>query len=69
MGEVPGWITVEDYCEQTGEKAATIHKRVFDGVWQRGVHFSVPEPRGAGYINVAAAKAWKDSRSKVQSDT
>jgi hypothetical protein len=69
MGNVEGWITVEDYCEQTGDKAANIHKRVFDGIWKRGIHFSVPEPRSAGYVNVAAAQAWEASRAKVKLNT
>lgn len=59
-----GWISVEEYCASTGEKPAVIHKRVFDGVWQRGVHFSVPEPETLGFVNVKAAEAWREGKSK-----
>lgn len=61
MENAEGWITVEEYCEKTGEKAGTIHKRVFDGVWQRGVHYSVPELRGQAYVNVRAVEKLKKS--------
>jgi hypothetical protein len=63
MENIEGWVPLAEYCKLTGEKAATVHKRVHDGGWERGVHYSAPADTGSGYVNVAAAEAWRKRKS------
>lgn len=63
MQNLEGWVTVEDYAASRGISVSVVHKRVFDGVWIRGVHYSVPYEKSPGYVNLAAAEAWETAKS------
>ena len=59
-----GWIELDAYCEKYGERKSTVHKRVADGGWARGEHYSAPSG-GVGYVNEPAARAWLAERGKL----
>lgn len=60
-----GWVTVEAWCEaHEGEHKGTIQKRVHDGLWIRGEHYSAPDG-GQAYVHVKRAEAWLAARGKL----
>lgn len=59
------WIPIDDYCRSYNERQGTVHKRVQDGVWQRGVHYAAPQA-GTAYINEPLARAWLEEKGKLQ---
>lgn len=65
MKDHDGWLHIKDYCEKYGEKPNTVHKRVADGVWERGEHYSAPDG-GECFINEARAAAWLKQRGKLK---
>lgn len=69
MQHVEGWVTIAQYCEQSGDTPEKVHKRVFDGVWIRGEHVAVPAERGPGYVNLKAVEAWKQSKILESQDS
>lgn len=58
-----GWITLEDWCEKTGETRNVVHARIHAGRWQRGVEYSAPDG-GSCFVHQARAQAWVDARKK-----
>lgn len=59
-----GWILLEVYCERYGERQNTVQKRVHDGIWERGVHYS----RATGhesYIHEPSARKWLQEKGKL----
>lgn len=66
MIEQDGWIRLEDYCDKYGERRGTVHKRVTDGAWERGVHFASPNGLGgACFVHEERAKAWLDEKGRA----
>jgi hypothetical protein len=61
MIDQDGWISVDDYIAKTGESRTTISKRVSDGVWKRGVHYSAPDGQ-ACYVHEARIAEWQANR-------
>ncbi len=64
MTETDGWISLEDWCIKHDERKNTVHKRVTDGAWERGVHYSAPDG-GQGFIHEARATEWMGLRGKL----
>lgn len=60
-----GWLELEAYCAKYGERKNTVHKRVADGTWIRGEHYSSPSG-GTCYVNEAAAAKWLEVRGKTK---
>lgn len=66
MNENGGWITLEAYCEKYNERPNTVQKRVHDGQWQRGVHYSRPTGNEA-YVHEANVRALLQEQGKLPS--
>lgn len=58
------WIPLADYCERYNERRGTVHKRLQDGVWQRGVHYAAPHT-GEAYVNESLAREWLEQHNKL----
>lgn len=61
--QADGWILTSDWCRMTGETANAVRQRVHRGDWQRGVHWSAPDPRRS-YVHEPTARAWLEARKK-----
>lgn len=58
------WIPLADYCEKYNERRGTIHKRLQDGTWERGVHYSAPST-GEAYVHEQRARTWLEQHGKL----
>jgi hypothetical protein len=56
-----GWIELDAYCEKYGERKNTVHKRVADGTWERGVIYASPSG-SVTYVHEERAKEWLAAR-------
>ena len=65
MKEQDGWIRIEDWCLRYDERKNTVHKRVTDGAWERGIHYSAPDG-GDGFVHEARARTWLEERGKLK---
>lgn len=54
----PGWMLLAEFCAKHNQKVATIHKRVADGAWPRGVIYSCPDG-DKSYVHEARALEWE----------
>jgi hypothetical protein len=64
MANNDGWISLDDWCTMHGERKNTVHKRVTDCAWERGVHYSAPDG-GLGFVHQAKAELWMAQRGKL----
>jgi hypothetical protein len=64
MENFDGWISVDDYLAKYQDKLGALSKRVFDGVWARGVFYSSPHGRG-GFVHEERAAQWLRERGKL----
>lgn len=62
MLEHDGWIPLAEYCALYSEKPATVHRRVADGIWERGVVFAAPTSTQS-YVHLPSAQAWQEKRA------
>lgn len=59
-----GWLDLDAYCQKYGERKNTVHKRVTDGLWERGDIFSSPSG-GTCYVHEEKARDWLRMRGKL----
>lgn len=59
-----GWMPIDEYCTKYAERRNTIHARVNTGVWQRGVHYALPD-NSAGFIHEERARAWHAAKTQT----
>lgn len=52
----PKWVTLEKYCDLTGESAEAIRCRRKKGIWTDGYHSKVVARHI--WVNYEAAQAW-----------
>lgn len=57
-----GWIPLAEYCEKYDDVAANVHRRVADGIWERGVHYAAPTAN-TSYVYLPAALEWQKNRA------
>lgn len=60
-----GWITADEWCEKYADRRNTIHVRINQGAWQRGVHYSAPDPARC-YVHEERCKAWMIAHGKLR---
>ncbi len=62
--DMGGWMPLVAFCEKYEQRQNTVHKRVADGAWERGVVYSSPTG-GVGYVHEARAVEWLTKRGKL----
>jgi hypothetical protein len=60
-----GWLELDAFCEKYNERKNTIHKRVADGSWERGVLFASPSG-GTSFVHEERAVAWLRENGKLR---
>lgn len=68
MATIDGWMPLAEFCVKYGQRPNTLHKRVFDGIWERGVMFSSPTA-GTSYVHEPRAVAWLIVKGYLKPDT
>lgn len=64
-----GWVPIEHYMRMfPHEKRKNIDIRLQRGIWQRGVHYSVPDRSNRAWINLLAVRRWIEEGQKERSD-
>jgi len=64
MGNVDGWIPLDQWCEQYGERKNTVLKRITNEVWLRGEVAATPDG-GEVFIHEERAKKWLAQKGKM----
>jgi len=62
---IDGWMEVEAFCAKFRQSKNTVHKRVHDGAWPRGVIYSSPSG-GVAYVHVERACEWLQQRGLLE---
>lgn len=60
-----GWIPVSEWCLKNDVKIGVVHKRISDGVWERGDIYAAPEG-GTGYVHEERAAEWLRVNTKLK---
>lgn len=61
-----GWIPLKLYLRiYPTESANNIEQRLRRGIWQRGVHYRIPDRSGA-WVNLNAIRAWIEADTDAQ---
>lgn len=61
------WLPLREWCEKYGDSLGAAHKRVADGTWQRGFHYSSPEGHNA-FVHERRCKDWMVVRGKLPAE-
>lgn len=64
MNDNGDWIRMDVFCAKYDQRTNTIQKRVHDGIWKRGEHYSCPDGSMA-YIHEGRAVAWLREKGKI----
>lgn len=64
MATTDGWMPLAEFCEKYKQRANTIHKRVTDGAWERGVMYSAPDGSSC-FVHEERAVAWLREKGQL----
>ncbi len=63
-GTTNGWMPIDVFLKKYDQRRNTVHKRIADGIWPRGVIYSAPDG-GAGWIHEERAVRWLKEKGKL----
>ncbi len=64
VNDTDGWMPIDVFLKKYDQRRNTVHKRIADGIWPRGVIYSVPDG-GVGWIHEERAVRWLKEKGKL----